>query len=86
MPPLTIPDDARKHAVAVLRQYLADELDAEVGELKATLLLDFIIRELGPTIYNQAIGDARGFLDERLADLGAVCFHAEFPGTVRRKR
>lgn len=86
MPPLTIPDDARTQAVALLREYLANELDAEVGELKATLLLDFIVRELGPTIYNQAIGDARTFLDERLADLGAVCFHAEFPGAVRRKR
>ncbi|MEP7381763.1 MAG: DUF2164 domain-containing protein [Gemmatimonadota bacterium] len=86
MPPLSFPNQARQHAVAALRQYLADTLDAEVGDLKAALLLDFVVSEFGPTIYNQAVADARAFLDERLADLGSVCYHAEFPSSVRRKR
>lgn len=85
MPPLALPDEARAQAVAALRHYLADNLDQEVGDLKATLLLDFVVSEFGPTIYNQAIADARAFLDERIADMASVCFHAEFPTTVRRK-
>lgn len=86
VPPLAFPDDARPHAVAALRQYIASDLDLEIGELKATLFLDWIAAELGPTIYNQAISDARTFFDARLADLGAVCFRDEFPSTVKRKR
>lgn len=86
MPPLALADDARAHAVATLRHYIAENLDLEIGDLKATLLLDFVVSEFGPSIYNQAIADARSFLDERIADMASVCFHAEFPTTVRRKR
>ncbi|MBK6485694.1 MAG: DUF2164 domain-containing protein [Gemmatimonadetes bacterium] len=85
-PPLAIPDDARPHAIATLRQYIASNLDLEIGELKATLLLDWIAAELGPTIYNQAIADARAFFDARVADLAAVCYRDEFPSMVKRKR
>ncbi|MCC6771038.1 MAG: DUF2164 domain-containing protein [Gemmatimonadaceae bacterium] len=85
-PPLAFPDDARPHAIATLRQHVASNLDLEIGELKATLLLDWIAAELGPTIYNQAIADARAFFDARVADLAAVCYRDEFPSMVKRKR
>jgi len=85
-PPLAFPGDARPHAIAALRQYIASDLDLEIGELKATLFLDWIAAELGPTIYNQAIVDARAFFDARLADLSAVCYRDEFPSMVKRKR
>lgn len=77
--PITIPDDARKRAIASIRRYFADSLDGEIGDLKAALLLDYFLAEHGPTIYNQAIADARGFFDEQTADLGAICYHSEFP-------
>jgi uncharacterized protein (DUF2164 family) len=40
--PLTLPDAARKQAVAALQEYFRDNLDDEIGDLKAGLLLDFI--------------------------------------------
>jgi uncharacterized protein (DUF2164 family) len=85
-PALHFPDDARKQAIASLQQYFADNMDEEIGDLKAGLLLDFILTELGPTIYNQAIADARAFFDERVADLAGSCYHAEFPLSAKRKR
>jgi uncharacterized protein (DUF2164 family) len=84
-PSITISDDARKQAIAALREYCADDMDVEIGDLKAELLLDFILTELGPTIYNQAIADARAFFEERAGDLAALCYHKEFPSSVRRK-
>ena len=83
---ITVSDDARQQAIASLRGYFAEHMDEEIGDLKAALLLDFILAELGPTIYNQAIVDARAFFDERIGDLAAVCFHDEFPSSVHRKR
>jgi uncharacterized protein (DUF2164 family) len=85
-PSITISDDARKQSVAVLREYCSEHMDEEIGDLKASLLLDFILAEIGPTIYNQAIADARAFFEERAVDLAGVCYHAEFPSSVRRKR
>ncbi len=76
---ITIADEARKRAVASLKRYLDEEFDEEVGDLKAGLFVDFLLEELGPTIYNRAILDARAFFEERTADLEGICYHAEFP-------
>ena len=83
---ITITDDARRQATAALRGHLAEHWEEEVGELKAGLLLDFFLAEIGPTIYNQAIADARAFFEERTGDLAAVCHHEEFPSARRRRR
>ena len=61
-------------------------MDDEIGELKANLLLDFILTELGRSVYNQAIADARAFFEERTADLAAVCYHDEFPTSRKTSR
>lgn len=76
---IVLPDAARKQAVAALRQYVGANLEEEIGDLKAGLMLDFILSELGPSIYNQAIADARTFFEERTSDLAALCYHDEFP-------
>jgi uncharacterized protein (DUF2164 family) len=80
-PAISIPEAARKQAIAALREYAVANLDEEIGDLKAGLLLDFILSELGPSVYNQAIADARAFFDERSSDLAALCYHDEFPSS-----
>ena len=70
--------DAKKQAVASLRRYFAAELDHEIGDLRAGLLLDYILQEIGPSIYNGAIADAQMYLRDRVADLEAVCSAPEF--------
>jgi uncharacterized protein (DUF2164 family) len=77
--PITISDDARKRAIASIRRYFEENLESEIGDLKAALVLDYMLAEHGPTIYNQAIADSRAFFEERIADLGAICYHVEFP-------
>lgn len=77
--PISIPDEARKRAVASIRRYFEEHLEIEIGDFKADLVLDYFLAEHGPTVYNQAIADARSFFDERSADLGAICYNAEFP-------
>ncbi len=83
---ITLPDAARSQAIASIKQYFAEELDDPIGDLKAMLVLDYILAEHGPVIYNQAIADARSYLDERVADLGAVLHRDEFPISSRTKR
>lgn len=83
-PAMTLSDEARTRAIASLRRYFAEELDDDIGDLKADLLLQFILEEIGPTVYNRAIGDARAFFEERAADLDGVCFQSEFPYWGRR--
>ena len=78
-PSIRLSDDARKQAVASIRQYFSAELDLDIGDLKASLLLDYFLAEIGPSVYNAAIADARTFFDERASDLAALCTRDEFP-------
>jgi uncharacterized protein (DUF2164 family) len=83
---LELNEAARKQAVASLQAYAAAELDTEISELQATLLLDHVLADVGPAIYNQAAADARTYVEERAADLEAALHKAEFPISGRRKR
>jgi uncharacterized protein (DUF2164 family) len=80
---IAIADAARKQAVGSMRRYFAENLDDDIGDLKAALLLDYVLAEIGPTIYNQALADARRFFEERAADLDAMGYQAEFPYWAR---
>lgn len=83
---LILDEPARKRAVSSLRTYAAENFDDELSELQATLLLDHILTDIGPAIYNQATTDARAYVEERAADLEAALHKAEFPISTRRKR
>lgn len=61
-----------------VKRYFSENLDEEIGELKASLLLEFCLREIGPSIYNQAIADAQAQLQERVSELDGSCYEPEF--------
>jgi uncharacterized protein (DUF2164 family) len=86
--PITLTDDARRHSIASIKRYFLEELDQDIGELKAGMVLEFFLAEIAPTVYNGAIADAQTFLRERLVDLEATCAVPEFAhwpsGSVRR--
>lgn len=75
---ITLPPDTTKRAIASIKQFSADHLDEEFGDLKAQLLLDFFLKELGPSVYNRAIADAQKYFQERTLDLEGVCHEKEF--------
>lgn len=57
----------------------AEEFDEELSPFRARRILDFFIDALGPPLYNQAIGDARSFMAQKLEDLDVEFFKPEEP-------
>jgi len=76
--PIKLPKDTEKHLVASIKRFANDELDTDMGDLKAGFLLDFFLREAGPSIYNQAIAEAQAFLLDKAEDLPAARHEKEF--------
>jgi uncharacterized protein (DUF2164 family) len=74
------PDDAaREHLLGSIQRFFREELDDDIGELKARLVLDFLWKEAAPAAYNQGVTDAQTWMAERLSDLeGSV--HADDSG------
>ena len=69
--------DAEKRLIESIKRFFAETLEEEVGDLRASLVLDFCMKEIGPSIYNQAVADAQAILQERVADLDGSCFEPE---------
>lgn len=61
-----------------IKRYASENLEEEIGDLKARLLLDFCVQEIGPSIYNQAIADARAYMTDKLEDIDGSCHETEF--------
>jgi uncharacterized protein (DUF2164 family) len=64
--------EATKQALASLRRYCTEELEFELNELQARMLLNFVLKEIAPTAYNAGVAAAEAFLRDRVADLGGV--------------
>jgi len=74
---IRLSDERRERIVHELRSFYASELELEISVFQAGLLLDFFVRELGAPVYNQAIQDARGFVQEKLLDLEGEFYEPE---------
>lgn len=74
---INLSNESRLDLVKSIKRFFRERLDQDIGDLKADLVLDFAMREIGPTIYNQALRDAQAWLGERLEDLEASCHKAE---------
>lgn len=75
--PIKLNPDVESCLIDSLKAYFEDELEYEIGDLRAKILLRFLVGELGPFIYNQAIRDAAAFFHERAADLEVTCYEPE---------
>ena len=53
--------EQRKDAIQSLEQHLREELETEVGEMQAGLLLDYFLKEIAPAVYNQGVVDAQRY-------------------------
>ncbi|MDE3201332.1 MAG: DUF2164 domain-containing protein [Acidobacteriota bacterium] len=78
MTQLELTKPQRTAAIASLQRYFEEELSEPIGDLKAGLLLNYIVEEIGPVIYNQAIADAQARLSARVSDLNGELFADEF--------
>jgi uncharacterized protein (DUF2164 family) len=79
MKTIRLPREATIRMKEQIRHYFMEERGEEIGELAADNLLDFMLRELGPFVYNQAVQDARTTLMQKAAAMEEDLFALERP-------
>jgi uncharacterized protein (DUF2164 family) len=75
---IELPPDTTKRLITSIQRYVAEELDQDIGDLKARLVLDYCLKEIGPSVYNKAIADAQAYFARHVADLEGACYEKEF--------
>ena len=76
---IKLSDEARKHLVSSIEQFFDEEFDRSISDFQANRVLDFFVRQIGAPVYNQAIKDARAFIQEKLDDLDGEVYEPEEP-------
>jgi uncharacterized protein (DUF2164 family) len=76
---IALSEERRSELIEAVRRFLAQEYELELSEFQARGLLQFFVRQLGAPVYNQAIQDARSFLQEKLTDLEGEFYEPEEP-------
>jgi uncharacterized protein (DUF2164 family) len=76
----------RKQAIESIERYFRDELDQKVGNIQAGALLNFLVEEIGPLIYNRAIAEAQERMLMRVQELDVEIHEDPFRYWARRER
>ena len=68
----------RDTAIASIQRYFDQNMEESIGNIAAGTLLGFILEEIGPSIYNQAVADVQERLQARVSELDLEVHEEEF--------
>ncbi|MNP75296.1 hypothetical protein D3C76_1723360 [compost metagenome] len=66
---IKLPKEQKAEIIRSVQAYFEDERSESIGELAADQLIDFMMHELGPFIYNKAVDDSRKLNKEKMLQL-----------------
>lgn len=69
MKKIQLTKEQTKISIEDIKSYFITEKDEELTDLAAALLLDFVLMNIGPHIYNQALNDAHSLMSEKIEDI-----------------
>jgi len=73
----SLSDDRRDQLLLALEGLYLEEFDEELSRFRAERILDFLLGALAPPIYNQAVQDARVFMQRKLDELDGEVYAPE---------
>ena len=76
---IKLPKEQKTELAQSVQAYFEEERSESIGQLVAEQLIDFMISELGPYIYNQAIEDTRALITEKMAQIDDELYTLEKP-------
>lgn len=63
---IKLPREEKELLIQHVQNYFEEERSETIGELGSEQFIDFMVKELGPYIYNQAIADARSMIHDKI--------------------
>ncbi|MEK3747114.1 DUF2164 domain-containing protein [Paenibacillus sp. FSL E2-8871] len=85
MQPIKIQREHKLQITSSIQDYFETELSSEIGQLASENLLDFMLKELSPYIYNQALADARKVIEQKMISIEEELYALEQPITSARR-
>lgn len=74
---IRLSDEQRNGLTRGLQSYFSEQFDEDLSSFRAEGLLDFVLAEVAPAVYNQGVSDACAHLQEKLIDLEGEVYEPE---------
>lgn len=82
---IKLPKEEKEEMIKNVQSYFEQERSETIGNLGSEQLIDFMIKELGPYIYNKAITDARALINEKIVQIEDELYTLEKPIQNRKR-
>jgi uncharacterized protein (DUF2164 family) len=66
---IKLPKENKDQFIDKIKDYFYNERSEEIGDLAAENLLDFVLKEIGPYLYNQGVKDAKVMVEQKMMSL-----------------
>ncbi|MCR2802783.1 DUF2164 domain-containing protein [Paenibacillus soyae] len=83
---MKLPRERKEEMIASLISYYERERSESLGNLEAELLVDFMLSEFGPFLYNQALSDVRAFMSKKAEQLEDELYAMEVSTRSAKRR
>jgi uncharacterized protein (DUF2164 family) len=77
MKPITFSKEEQRDLIARIKAFVSQELDQEIGDLQASMLMDFFANSLGHAVYNRAIYDAQALIATKADEMAEALYALE---------
>ncbi|MNX43801.1 hypothetical protein D3C86_742650 [compost metagenome] len=74
---IKLPKEEKDEIIQNVQNYFEEERSETIGALGAEQFIDFMIKELGPYIYNKAIADARTLIHDKINQIDDELYSLE---------
>ena len=66
---IEFPKEVRHQAISSIERYFQENIDEQIGNLRAGALLSFFVEEIGPVIDNMAVAEVQERLQTRVMEI-----------------
>jgi len=77
MKPIVFSKEEQRDLIPRIKAFVRDELDLEIGDLQASMLMDFFAEKLGHAVYNRAIYDAQALIATKADEMAEALYALE---------
>ena len=77
MKPIVFSKEEQRDLIPRIKAFVRDELDTDIGDLQASMLMDFFAEKLGHAVYNRAIYDAQALIATKADEMAEALYSLE---------
>ena len=85
--PIQLSKEENSDVIGSMQRFFRDEMEfEELSKFRIQRILDYMLQEMGPFVYNKAIEDSQRYFREKTIDINGACYHEQLTYWKSKKK